>query len=96
VRYKKVSTFKELVAVTQKYAKRVQLEQNYKDKRLFVNTVTNTQTDSLLIQAIEKENELINAIPTSLKFGNKPAETRTYQKPNKEMYKPITAISLVK
>ena len=51
VRYKKVSTFKELVAVTQKYAKRVQLEQNYKDKRLFVNTVTNTQTDSLLIQA---------------------------------------------
>jgi hypothetical protein len=54
VRYKKVSTFEELVAVTQKYAKRVQLEQNDKDKKLFVNTVTNTQTDSLMIQAIEK------------------------------------------
>jgi hypothetical protein len=44
-----VSTYEELVAVTQKYAKRVQMEQNDKDKRLFVNAFTNTQTDSLLI-----------------------------------------------
>ncbi len=78
----KVSTFKELVAVTQKYAKRVQLEQNNKDKKLFVDAVTNTQTDSLLIQAIEKQNESINAIATSLKFGNKPAENKTYQNPS--------------
>ena len=85
VRYKKVSTFEELVAVTQKYAKRVQLEQNDKDKKLFVNAVTNTQTDSLLIQAIEKQNESINAIATSLKFGNKPTETTTYQKPSTNM-----------
>jgi hypothetical protein len=47
VRYKIVSTFEEFVAVTQKYAKRVEFEQNDKDKRLFVNTVTYTQTDSL-------------------------------------------------
>ena len=82
MRYKKVSTFEELVAVTQKYAKRVQLEPNDKDKRLFVNAVTNTQTDSLLIQAIEKQKESIYAIATSLKFENKPAETTTYQKPS--------------
>jgi hypothetical protein len=85
VRFKKVSTFEELVAVTQKYAKRVQLEQNDKDKKLFVNAVTNTQTDSLLIQAIEKQNASINAIATSLKFGNKPTETTTYQKPSTNM-----------
>ena len=50
-----------------------------------VNAVTNTQTDSLLIQAIEKQNESINAIATSLKFGNKPTETTTYQKPSTNM-----------
>ncbi len=50
-----------------------------------MNAVTNTQTDSLLIQAIEKQNESINAIATSLKFGNKPAETTTYKKPSTNM-----------
>jgi hypothetical protein len=47
-----------------------------------VNALTNTQTDSLLIQEIEKQNESINVIATSLNFGNKPAETATYQKPS--------------
>ena len=43
--------------------------------------LTQDTTDSLLIQAIEKQNDSINAIATkSLKFGNKPAETTTYQK----------------
>ncbi len=44
VRYKIVSTFEELVAVTQKYAKIVRLEQNDKYKKISVNAVTNTQT----------------------------------------------------
>jgi hypothetical protein len=83
--HKKVSTFKKLVAVTQKYAKRVQLEQIDKDKKLFLNAVTNTQTDSLLIKSIEKQNESMNAIAISLKFRNKPEEITTYQMPSTNM-----------
>jgi hypothetical protein len=79
VRYKKVSSFEELVAVTQKYAKRVQLDQHSKDQKVFVNAVAaNDQKDSLIVQAIEKQNETICAIATSLKMGNKPAEANVY------------------
>jgi hypothetical protein len=81
IRYKKVSSFQELVAITQKYAKRVQLEQNDKEKKVFVNAVSTDQNDSLLIKAIEKQSDSINAIATSLKFGNKPAEPTTFQNP---------------
>ncbi len=80
IRYKKISSFQELVAITRKYAKRVQLEQNDKEKKVFVNKSTN-QNDSLLIKAIEKQSDSINAIATSLKFGNKPAEPPTFQNP---------------
>ncbi|EFX65897.1 hypothetical protein DAPPUDRAFT_116869 [Daphnia pulex] len=79
IRYKKVLSFQELVAITQKYAKRVQLEQNDKEKTVFVNAVSTNQNDSLLIKAIEKQKNSINAIATSLKFGNKPAESTTFQ-----------------
>jgi hypothetical protein len=79
VRYKKVFYFGEFVAVTQKYAKRVQLDQNNKDQKVFVNAVeANDQKDSLIVQAIEKQNETIFAIATSLKMGNKPAEANVY------------------
>jgi hypothetical protein len=79
VRYKKVFSFEELVAVTQKYAKRVQLDQHSKDQKVFVNAVAaNDQKDSLIVQAIEKQNETICAIATSLKMGNKPAEANVY------------------
>jgi hypothetical protein len=81
IRYKKVSSFQELVAITQKYAKRVQLEQNDNEKKVFVNAVSTNQNDSLLIKAIEKQRDSINAIATSLKFGNKPAEPTTFQNP---------------
>ncbi|EFX61042.1 hypothetical protein DAPPUDRAFT_340743 [Daphnia pulex] len=79
IRYKKVSSFQELVAITQKYAKRVQLEQNDKEKKVFVNAVSTNQNDSLLIKAIEKQSDSINAIATSLKFGNKPAEPKLFK-----------------
>ena len=76
---KKVFSFEELVAVTQKYAKRVQLDQHSKDQKVFVNAVAaNDQKDSLIVQAIEKQNETICAIATSLKMGNKPAEANVY------------------
>ncbi len=79
VRYKKVFSFEEFVAVTQKYAKRVQLDQNSKDKKRFVNAVeANDQKDSLIVQAIENQNETIYAIATSLKMGNKPDEANVY------------------
>ena len=58
-----------------------------KDKKLFVNAVTNTQTDLLLIKAIEKQKESMNAIATSLKFRNKPEEITTYQMPSTNMDK---------
>ena len=80
IRYKKVNSFEELVAITQKYAKRVQIDQTDKDKRSFVNAVS-IDENSQLIQAIEKQSasinkqsESINAIATSLKFGNKPPD----------------------
>jgi hypothetical protein len=79
VRYKKVFSFEELVAVTHKYAKRGQLDQQSKDQKVFVNSVAaNDQKDSLIVQAIEKQNETICAIATSLKMGNKPAEANVY------------------
>jgi hypothetical protein len=46
-----------------------------------VNAVSTDQNNSLLIKAIEKQSDFINAIATSLKFGNKPAEPTTFQNP---------------
>jgi hypothetical protein len=75
----KVFYFEELVAVTQKYATKVQLDQHSKDQNVFVNAVAaNDQKDSLIVQAIEKQNETIFAIVTSLKMGNKPSEANVY------------------
>ncbi|KAK4027402.1 hypothetical protein OUZ56_016448 [Daphnia magna] len=67
VRHKSVSTFEELVSITQKYAKRVQSDTIEKDKRIFVNAVASTQNETSILQAIEKQSEHINSIASCLK-----------------------------
>ncbi|XP_045027153.1 uncharacterized protein LOC123470666 [Daphnia magna] len=66
VRHKSVSTFEELVSITQKYAKRVQSDTIEKDKRIFVNAVASTQNETAILQAIEKQSEHINSIASCL------------------------------
>ena len=70
VRHKAASTFEELVAITQKYAKRVQLNQHGIEKKILVNSISTAQKESLMLKTIEKHSDIINAIVTSLQTGN--------------------------
>ncbi|KAI9565093.1 hypothetical protein GHT06_008857 [Daphnia sinensis] len=83
VKHKTVSTFEELVSITQKYAKRVQSDIIEKDKRIFVNAVASTQNETAILQAIEKQSDHINSIASCLKLTTtEPARQETNTSPD--------------
>ncbi len=97
IRYKTTETFEDLVAETQKYAIRMEADKDEKDKREFVNAVSKpaNQLDSLqlqqIVQAIEKQSETVNAIATSLKFGNRaPANVQEKASDTSDNFKLLT------
>ncbi|KAK4023546.1 hypothetical protein OUZ56_008951 [Daphnia magna] len=82
VRHKSVSTFKGLVSITQKYAKRVESDSIEKDKRIFVNAVASTQNETAILQAIEKQSVYINSIASCVKLATtEPARQETNTSP---------------
>ncbi len=87
IRHKPIKNFEELVAETQKYSIRMDADKDEKDKREFVNAVSNPcrPTDSpeikQLVAAIEKQNDTVNAIASNLKNSNRPTEMPENNKP---------------
>ena len=75
VRYKTTKSFEELVNEAHKYSIRMEADKDEKDKREFVSAVSKTNDSSpeikQLINAIEKQNETINAIAGKFSYENK-------------------------
>ena len=86
VRYKITKTFEELVNETHKYAIRMDEDREEKDKREFVNAVSSGSKHleapglKMIITAIEKQNETVNAIANSLNQGG-----RSFEKPKENV-----------
>ena len=68
-----------MIIDAQKYSIRLEEDKDEKTKREFINAVSNPSAGSStelkeIVQAMKLNNETINAIATSLKYGNKPPE----------------------
>jgi hypothetical protein len=67
VRYKEFKDYEDLVRETDKYNRRLEAEKEESSKKEFVNAITTAKSSSdtqLIWTAIEKQNEVINAITT--------------------------------
>ena len=77
LRHKSYEKFEHMIRDAQKYSIRLDEDKDEKTKREFVNAVTSPPAVPELkemVEAMKINNDTINAIATSLKFGNKPAD----------------------
>ncbi|EFX73901.1 hypothetical protein DAPPUDRAFT_324903 [Daphnia pulex] len=95
VRYKHFKVYEDLVRETDKYDQRLEAEKEEFRKRKFVNDLTSPLSQSashLIWQAIETQNEKINAITSMSRFNTDPPDAAIELIPNEDLTNRIMEI----
>ncbi len=87
LRHKPCKKFEDMVRDAQKYSIRMEEDKDEKTKREFISAVSNPSVVATppefkeMVEAMKINNDTINAIATSLRFGSKPPEKQVVSPP---------------